>query len=214
MLEPPSIEALGDRGVLLRFGERIDAELNAQVHALARRLSGWPELIDAVPAYASIALHLAPGIWFDEALLTRLQGAVQSSSQVDQRLQPGAIRSVSVRFDGLDLASVATALELTQAELIARLCAPLYQVAMLGFLPGFPYLLGLDATLALPRRAQPRARVPANSLALGGAQLGVYPCACPGGWHLLGSLTEILFDPRRDPPSLLNPGDRLRIEPA
>jgi KipI family sensor histidine kinase inhibitor len=84
---------------------------------------------------------------------------------------------------------------------------------MLGFAPGFPYLLGLDPALAMPRRASPRTRVPAGSVAIGGVQTGIYPAALPGGWQLIGRTPCVLFDAQRDPPSLVMPGDRVRFVP-
>ncbi len=86
-----------------------------------------------------------------------------------------------------------------------------YLVAFLGFTPGFPYLVGLDPALHVPRRATPRTRVPAGSVGLAGSQTGVYPTASPGGWQLIGRTEAVLFDPDRDPPALLAPGDRLRF---
>jgi KipI family sensor histidine kinase inhibitor len=82
---------------------------------------------------------------------------------------------------------------------------------MLGFAPGFPYLLGLDPALQVPRRATPRTRVPMGSVAIGGAQTGIYPSELPGGWQLIGRTPLVLFDADRDPPSLLMPGDRVRF---
>ena len=99
-----------------------------------------------------------------------------------------------------------------EAEVIARHVAGRYRVAMLGFAPGFPYLLGLDPRLTVPRRADPRARVPAGSVAIGGMQTGIYPEALPGGWQLIGRTPLGLFDMRATPPSQLQPGDRVRFE--
>jgi KipI family sensor histidine kinase inhibitor len=82
---------------------------------------------------------------------------------------------------------------------------------MIGFAPGFPYLSGLDPALALPRLATPRTAVPAGSVAIGGAQTGIYPRESPGGWRLLGRTPVRLFDPMREPPALLAPGDRVRF---
>jgi KipI family sensor histidine kinase inhibitor len=83
---------------------------------------------------------------------------------------------------------------------------------MLGFAPGFPYLLGLDPALAMPRRSTPRTRVPAGSVAIGGLQTGIYPQALPGGWQLIGRTPLRMFDPAADTPSLLSPGDRVCFE--
>jgi 5-oxoprolinase (ATP-hydrolysing) subunit B len=86
-----------------------------------------------------------------------------------------------------------------------------YVVAFVGFLPGFAYLDGLDARLHVPRRAQPRTRVPAGSVAIAGAQSGVYPFDSPGGWHVIGTTALRMFDPDREPAALLQPGDAVRF---
>lgn len=112
---------------------------------------------------------------------------------------------------GPDLDAVAAHAHLSHAEVIARHTAGDYSVAMLGFAPGFPYLLGLDPALHTPRRANPRTRVPAGSVAIGGAQAGIYPRELPGGWQVIGRTPCVLFDPQRDPPCLLPPGTRVRF---
>lgn len=112
---------------------------------------------------------------------------------------------------GPDLDAVAAHARLPRAEVIARHSAVDYTVAMLGFAPGFPYLLGLDAALRMPRRASPRTRVPSGSVAIGGAQTGIYPRELPGGWQLIGRTPLALFEPQRDPPCLLAPGTRVRF---
>ncbi|MES2404606.1 MAG: 5-oxoprolinase subunit PxpB [Pseudomonadota bacterium] len=112
---------------------------------------------------------------------------------------------------GPDIDAVAEHAGLSRDDVIARHTAAEYTVAMLGFAPGFPYLLGLDASLHVPRRATPRTRVAAGSVAIGGAQTGIYPRELPGGWHLIGRTSRVLFDPAREPPCLLAPGDRVRF---
>src|SRR5690606_20589654 len=107
---------------------------------------------------------------------------------------------------GPDLADVAAHARMSEAEAIALHCRPEYTVAMIGFLPGFPYLLGMDPRLAMPRLTTPRAEVRAGAVGIGGAQTGIYPQPSPGGWRLVGRTPEILFDARRNPPSLLLPG--------
>ncbi|HEY2394876.1 MAG TPA: 5-oxoprolinase subunit PxpB [Rudaea sp.] len=112
---------------------------------------------------------------------------------------------------GPDLDAVAAHAGLDVRDVIARHVQADYRVAMLGFMPGFPYLLGLDATLHAPRRASPRTRVPAGSVAIGGAQTGIYPRELPGGWQLIGRTPLALFDPLRHQPALLRPGQRVRF---
>jgi KipI family sensor histidine kinase inhibitor len=114
---------------------------------------------------------------------------------------------------GPDIDAVAEHARLSRDAVAARHAAAEYTVAMLGFAPGFPYLLGLDAALQVPRRATPRTRVPPGSVAIGGAQTGIYPRELPGGWHLIGRTPLVLFDPQREPPCLLAPGDRVRFRP-
>ena len=112
---------------------------------------------------------------------------------------------------GPDLEAVAVHAGLSPDAVVARHAAGDYSVAMLGFAPGFPYLLGLDPALHAPRRTDPRTRVPAGSVAIGGAQTGIYPRELPGGWNLIGRTPLPLFDPRREPPALLAAGDRVRF---
>ncbi|MBM3116722.1 5-oxoprolinase subunit PxpB [Jeongeupia naejangsanensis] len=114
---------------------------------------------------------------------------------------------------GPDLAVVAEQAGLSCDEVIARHAAGEYVVYCLGFLPGFAYLGGLDPALACPRRASPRLSVPAGSVAIGGAQTAVYPLASPGGWQLIGRTDVKLFDPYRETPGLLSPGDTVVFVP-
>ncbi|HEY6894280.1 MAG TPA: 5-oxoprolinase subunit PxpB, partial [Rhodanobacteraceae bacterium] len=127
---------------------------------------------------------------------------------------PQRLVEIPVRYGGEygpDLDALAHYAKLDAAEVIAKHTAATYTVAMLGFAPGFPYLFGLDDALQMPRRATPRTRVPAGSVAIGGAQTGIYPTELPGGWQLIGRTPLALFDAARDPPSLLMPGDRVRF---
>jgi KipI family sensor histidine kinase inhibitor len=112
---------------------------------------------------------------------------------------------------GPDLDALAAHTQLDACDVVARHARAEYRVAMLGFMPGFPYLLGLDAALHAPRRASPRTRVPAGSVAIGGAQTGIYPRELPGGWQLIGRTPLTLFDAARPRPALLRPGQRVRF---
>lgn len=113
--------------------------------------------------------------------------------------------------DGPDIALVAAHTGLSVSEIIHRHSEATYQVYCLGFQPGFAYLAGLDPSLATPRRETPRVRTPAGSVAIGGNQTGIYPSTGPGGWQIIGHTSLVLFDPRRDSPSLLQPGDTVRF---
>ncbi|MFN3705871.1 MAG: 5-oxoprolinase subunit PxpB [Thermoflexales bacterium] len=114
---------------------------------------------------------------------------------------------IPTRYDGEDLPEVAKALGLSVAEVVRLHTAQPYRVLMIGFAPGFPYIGVLPPQLHIPRRATPRAAVPAGSVAIAAGLTGVYPSRLPGGWHVIGSTTVALFDPSRNPPALLQPGD-------
>lgn len=157
---------------------------------------------DVVPAYNKLAVHFSgsesrhSGI--KETVDHLLSNAEASSNQ------PGEMYTLTVDYSGEDLSRVARHCGLSVDELIARHTAPEYLVAMIGFQPHFPYLFGLDPLLETPRLETPRVLVPAGSVAIGGAQTGIYPAPSPGGWNLIG-LT--------DPAALftLQPGDRVRF---
>jgi KipI family sensor histidine kinase inhibitor len=215
---PYTIETLGEDALLLRFGDAIDAGINARVHALSQRIErvrpSW--LRDLVPAYASLALFVDADAF--DCTLDPLGEAghwlQQQAFAGDDADIVGRSVEIPVRYGGEhgpDLAALAAHAGLGEDDVIARHCAVEYRVAMLGFSPGFPYLLGLDPLLAMPRLDTPRTRVAAGSVGIGGAQTGIYPQAGPGGWRIIGRTALALFDPLHDPPTLLAPGDRVRF---
>lgn len=221
----PQVETISECSILLRFGESIDRSCNDRVHAAARSLRSPPihGIIELVPAYASLAVYYDPAQWIDRsvdqsaaqritnAVLQRLAEHAGDTVQMSKR-----IVEIPVCYEpefGMDLLESSRTLGMRVDELVARHANGDYRVAMLGFAPGFPYLLGLDPGLQLPRRSQPRLRVPAGSVAIGGAQTGVYPTELPGGWHLIGRTPRRLFDANRLPPQLLNAGDRVNFVP-
>jgi KipI family sensor histidine kinase inhibitor len=214
------IEPLGETVLLLRLGVQADTALNARVHDIAAHLraSHLPGVVDIVPAYAALALHYTPEAWqrgdvpawrnLADAARHAIAGLARDTGR------KAAVVEIPVCYGaarGADLPQLARDLGLREADLIERHTGGDYRVAMLGFAPGFPYLLGLDPCLHVPRRATPRLRVPAGSVAIGGAQTGIYPSELPGGWNLIGQTPMRLFDPLREPPCLLAPGDRVRF---
>lgn len=216
------IEPLGDHGWCAVLGERIDAALNARVHALAARLRERAPagVEDIVPAYASLAVCFDPERADADAVRAAIADALAATAGDGTPASPAAdAREIEIPVvyggeAGPDLADAAAALGLTPETLAARHAAGTYTVAMLGFAPGFPYLIGLDPALALPRLPTPRTRVPAGSVAIGGAQTGLYPRESPGGWRLIGRTPLRVFDPQREPPALFAPGDRVRFRPV
>lgn len=236
-MNSPRIEALGDGALLIQCGEAIDAGVNAQALAIARAIetAKLPGILDIAPAYASVCLRYEPHAWIGAdvqspfaRLAARLGTLVEDVASSPVRgyysLSPdavggegwgeGELLEIPVIYggeSGPDLDEVAAHAGLMREAVIELHSGAEYRVAMLGFTPGFPYLLGLPDALHMPRRATPRTRVPAGSVAIGGAQTGVYPRETPGGWHLIGRTPLHLFDPARDPPALLKPGMRVKF---
>jgi KipI family sensor histidine kinase inhibitor len=217
----PEFEPLGDQALLLRWGDQADIAVNRQVHALAARLraAAFPWLIDCVPAYASLAVFFdgsaLPGN--DPAAMVRdlLLGIVEQPESTIEHAESRLVE-IDVCYSGEfgpDLDDVAGHCRMTAQQVVEKHSQAEYLVAMLGFSPGFPYLLGLDPALASPRLGTPRTRVPAGSVGIGGSQTGIYPDDGPGGWRLIGRTPRKLFDARQDPPTLLSPGDRVRFAP-
>jgi len=211
-------EALAEDALLLRFGEAIEPALNARVHAAAALLRKRLPGVECVPAYASLLLRFDAAPWgVDDTSspFERMRETVMAAlGDVPDAMEDRRDVQIPVLYGGMagpDLGEVATHVGLTVDEVIARHCAATYRVAMLGFAPGFPYLLGLDPSLAMPRRADPRISVPAGSVAIGGSQTGIYPQSLPGGWQLIGRTPLALFDVNAPSPSLLQPGDRVHF---
>lgn len=218
-----TIEPLGDGALLIRLGERIDAALNDSAIALADALqaAAVPGVLDIAPAYASVCVRydIAACARRDmsacDAIGATLRPLVEAIlATAGEQRPPLGVLEIPVCYGGEfgpDLGDVAAHTGLDARSVIERHAASLYRVAMLGFMPGFPYLLGLDAALDTPRRTSPRTRVPAGSVAIGGAQTGIYPRELPGGWQLIGRTPLSLFDPARREPALLRPGQRVRF---
>jgi KipI family sensor histidine kinase inhibitor len=219
-----TIEPLSEDALLLRFGDSIDRGINSRVHIAAARLRAakLPHVSDIAPSYASLLLRFDPFAWRDAhgcggSPHARLLAAIEPvlrRAENDSAQPPARLVEIPVRYggeSGPDLNDVAKCARLDAREFSTRHAAAEYTVAMLGFAPGFPYLLGLDPALRAPRRASPRIRVPAGSVAIGGGQTGIYPRELPGGWQIIGRTPSLMFDPERDPPCLLAPGDRVRF---
>jgi KipI family sensor histidine kinase inhibitor len=188
----------GPRAVLAEF-ETLDDVLRADA-----AWQGLPGVVELVPAARTVLVVHDGGL--DHALL--VQPPHGASVDTPTAVEPVC---VPVRYDGADLAEVAHATGLTVEDVVDLHAATTYRVAFCGFMPGFSYLVGLDARLRVPRRATPRTRVPAGSVALADEFTGVYPRESPGGWHLLGSTTLPMWDERRSPAATLPPGALVRF---
>jgi KipI family sensor histidine kinase inhibitor len=206
-------QPLGDSAVSIGFGTERSPELLKRVHAAAASIAAaaLPEVEDIVPAYLGVAV-------FYDSLHTSYREMAPKLLAVCERATTSTEASVKVReheirviYDGPDLEQVSASTGLSADEVIARHSGRTYTVDLLGFVPGFGYLSELHTAIQLPRRSQPRLRVPAGSIAIAGAQTAVYPLDTPGGWHIIGRTDRVMFDPSRDPPALLRAGDKVRF---
>ncbi|MGY1720006.1 allophanate hydrolase subunit 1 [Blastococcus sp. SYSU DS0552] len=192
----------GDRAVLLEVAD-VAAIPGLRAALLAAPLAGQ---VDLVPAARTLLVLLdRPVTDLDVTTLCRLAPAAPAAGPAR------AAVVLPVVFDGPDLAEVARLTGRTADAVVAALTGTPLTVAFGGFAPGFGYLTGLPEELHVPRRATPRTRVPAGSVALAGPYAGVYPRASPGGWQLVGRTDAVLFDVGRDPPALLAPGTTVRF---
>jgi inhibitor of KinA len=224
---PPLVRfyPLGDAAVVLELGQVIAPATHRLIQALARVLAQHPPpgLREVVPAFTTLTVYYDPWVLSQasavlpyEQIANALQALLPTAQAALADYEPGPLVEIPVCYGGdfgPDLDLVASHAQLAPAEVIARHARPEYLVYMVGFAPGFPYLGGLDAGLATPRRAQPRQLVPAGAVGIAGAQTGIYSLPTPGGWQLIGRTPLRLFDPSRAQPSLLQAGDRLRFVP-
>jgi KipI family sensor histidine kinase inhibitor len=210
-----TIVPLGEQAWTVVLGETVDRMLHQRVTALAARIAGAkiPGLVEIVPAYATVTVFFEGDAEEIRRHLVALSHAPASGHRDRSEAIP-PLHVIPVRYTGPDLGYVATQTGLTPEQIIERHSSREYLVYLLGFVPGFGYLGDLDPSLVLPRRATPRTRVAAGSVAIAGAQTAVYPLATPGGWHLIGTTSVAMFDPAREPAALLQAGDRVRFEPV
>lgn len=192
-------------------GLRVETGATTLAHYHAVLAAGLAEVESVIPADGSLLIVLHPGAAPSVALQTLL-----STELPPPITSQGRLHEIPVVYGGAagqDLTALAHAAGLSVAAAIALHCSVEYRVLFLGFQPGFAYLHGTPTVLQQPRLARPRTQVHAGSLAIGGAYTGIYPAAGPGGWRLIGRVGLGLFDPLRDPPALLAPGDRVRFVP-
>ena len=207
--------SVGDRALTVEFGDAIDRELSRKVLRLDRVIRAEPPLgvVETVPTFRSLTVHYDPAMTsradLERAVTTLLDGRETATAAA-------RLWRIPVCYAGEyapDIDDVAARTGLTATDVVAMHSSVRYHVYMLGFLPGFPYMGDLPPQLALPRRADPRVRVPAGSIAIATTLTAIYPYDSPGGWHLIGATPIRLFDPARDPPSLLAAGDAVEFAP-
>lgn len=208
-LTPPRILLSGDAALTVEFSSKIDPAANRRVLALDRALS--EERLDGiretVPTYRSLLVHYDPVTANYDDICQRV---LELAKRPAPDIPPGRHWRIPVVYGGeygIDLEDVARGHDMTPDDVVRRHTSGNYHVVMLGFMPGWAYLTGLDPALATPRRQNPRTFTPAGTISIGGVQAGVQCLAAPSGWHLLGRTPARTYDIQRQPIFMLEPAD-------
>lgn len=204
---------LGERAVVLELEPPVSLTSQQRIWGLTARLQDRPEVIEVVPGMNNITVILRDPQQTALDAIEWLQSWWEKSEALEMTSRQVDVPVIYGGTAGPDLEEVARHSGLTPSQVVEAHAAGQYTVYFVGFLPGFPYMAGLDTRLHTPRRAEPRVQVPAGSVGIGGSQTGVYPLAAPGGWQLIGHTAVKLFDPRQQPPTFLRPGDSVRFVP-
>jgi len=214
-MKRPSVKLFSQTSLLYEWPDDISDQLFVAVwnwrQFLLERLG--PFIEEIVPAYSSLAVYLKPSARIADFI------SLVDIATIEGNSVPHSSRLVTIPVCyeapyGEDLAFVAGQCGLSATEVIERHCAPNYLLHFIGFLPGFPYLGGLDPGLHIARKSTPSKIVRQGSVAIGGQQTGIYPTDSPGGWHVIGRTPLRLFDPKQSSPALLKAGDRVRFKPV
>lgn len=207
----------GDSSLLVQFEQDINPEINRRISALVKliRMQQISGIVDMIPTYASLLINYNPLVIRYKELYKRVESIVKLDFHTDA--VQAKIYEIPVLYGGAygpDLVTIAHHAGLSEEEVIRIHSSRDYLIYMLGFLPGFTYLGGLDERIHTPRLASPRVRIPAGSVGIGGSQTGIYPLDSPGGWQLMGMTPVKTYDPERTNPILVEAGDYIRFVPV
>lgn len=216
-MEKAKIYTAGDSSVLIEFGKEISPEINGQITALVHLMKEQhiEGVVDMIPAFCSLLINYDPRVISYGKIRRRLEKLLKL--EVRQEGGSRQVIQIPVCYGGQygpDLENIASHAGLSPQEVIDIHCSRDYLIYMLGFLPGFSYLGGLDERIHTSRLANPRIRIPAGSVGIGGSQTGIYPLDSPGGWQLLGMTPVKTYDPARQSPILFEAGDYIRFVPV
>ena len=205
------LSPMGDRAVLAQFGDTIDPDTNRLVQAFSAAAKTVPGVTEVLPTYCSAMVCYDPAVIGYDALCARLRELKADGAAA---MKYKIILRVPCLYNGQDMDDMQRLTGLTRQEIISLHSGTDYRIYMLGFLPGFVYLGGLDERLHAPRLTTPRKAIPAGAVGIGGAQTGIYPMASPGGWRLIGTTPLVMYDPHRTPQVLCAAGEYIRFEPV
>ena len=214
----PDIRILtaGDSALLIEFGKDINPETNRKITALVQlmREQHIEGIVDVIPAFCSLLINYDPRVLSYEELKERMEHLLKMETKTEATRK--RIFEIPVCYGGEygpDIENIAEHAGLSIEEVIKIHSSKDYLIYMLGFLPGFTYLGGLDERIHTPRLASPRLKIRAGSVGIGGSQTGIYPLDSPGGWQLMGMTPVRTYDPERQTPILVEAGDYIRFIP-
>ena len=211
-----TLSLLSEKSLTIFINKGISLEAHHEVLVLKNMLNrmNWSWVVEIVPSYSSLTIIVDFDFyksqksllfffnqWLSELIFTPLEISDTNAET----------KEIPVLYNGVDLEFVAEHCQLTKEEIIDIHSKAIYTVAMIGFLPGFPYLIGMDERLTVPRRLSPRLKVDKGSVGLAGNQTGIYPCQSPGGWQIVGTTNQSLFDFQQL--NWLKIGDNVRFIP-
>ena len=205
----------GDTAVTVEFGACIDRVVNEAVLRLNAfvRAANLPGVVETVPTFRSLTVHYDPLAADSVSLIPEIEKLLDGGRGEAKPSTLWRVPACYATSHAPDLADVARRTGLAADEIVRLHSTTRFHIYMLGFAPGYPYMGDLPQAMALPRRTDPRTRVPAGSIAIAAAMTAVYPVESPGGWHLIGATPIRLFDPHWPRPALFRPGDSVRFEP-
>lgn len=220
------IKPLGDSALIVQLGDGVDPLIHERAQNLTDLLNlhQFNGFIEAVPAYNNVTVYYNPFIVYQTSYKTGKTSFQKVSAYINELIMRSPhknhskenIVKIPVLYggeEGPDLEYVANYHNLTPEEVIHIHSSQDYLVYMLGFAPGFPFLGGVDPRVATPRKETPRQAIAPGSVGIAGEQTGVYPLETPGGWQIIGRTPRKLFLPEQSPPTLLQPGDKIRFVP-
>ncbi len=204
----------GDSAVTVEFSKEMSEETNRKIRHLAAKLGNIRGVGESVPAFCSMTVYFDPFVISRKTLekkITKIVKAYREDTAAQKR-----VFLIPVCYEGEfapDMEDVCSLTGLDREEVIKIHTSVDYLIYMLGFLPGFPYLGGMDKRIEAPRLETPRTSIPAGAVGIGGKQTGIYPLASPGGWRLIGRTPIKVYDPQRENPILYRAGDYIRFYP-
>ena len=214
LFENARFRLVGDRGLLMEYGDVIDPVVNQKVRSISivAKQDMPPGVIEIIPAYRSIMIIYNPSVTKPQKLQDAFISLEKRLTGID--IPPSKTIEIPVCYGGKfgpDIHVVAENNNISVSDVIRLHSKPEYIIYMIGFAPGFPFLGGLPETLHTPRLKTPRTSVPQGSVGIANKQTGIYPAESPGGWQLIGRTPLKLFDPARSNPILYQAGDRIRF---